>query len=166
MIPLKIILLLAVAASSHTGFAHPRSLDLGSLPDLMNFEDRYKALEESHVESDERNPIETPYRLPENVIPFHYWVQLESSIHAGDRAFKGKVDLYFNVSSPTRRVYVHNRGLELEKAELYIYGAGAEPEKILLDWPRYEFDYRREFIIFSSRINLIPGVSYILCLEF
>ncbi|EDS41192.1 aminopeptidase N [Culex quinquefasciatus] len=157
---------IVVAASSHTGLAHPRNLDLGSLPDLMNFEDRYKALEEAHVESDERNPIETPYRLPGNVIPFHYWVQLESSIHAGDRAFKGKVDLYFNVSSPTRRVYVHNRGLDLEKAELYIYGAGAEPEKILLDWPRYEFDYRREFIIFSSRINLIPGVSYILCLEF
>ncbi|XP_058467158.1 aminopeptidase N-like [Malaya genurostris] len=166
MMLLKFLYLISCFAVGLTRFTHPRTRGDYSLPDLISVDEEFSRLElQKKHNITERNPWEEPYRLSRNVIPFHYWVQIRTDVHEGSRPFSGKVDLYFTVTEPTSSIYIHSRGLNLTKSELYAQ-PGNGSDEVLLEQLEHTTDDWREFILYDTQEELKVDQVYILCIEY
>ncbi|XP_055585299.1 aminopeptidase N-like [Uranotaenia lowii] len=163
---LKFLLLLGCVSVVFARRNHPIRRNEYSLPDRLTFDDR-EDVEEFKEDLVQRNPLEAPYRLPEDVVPYHYWVSIQTRVHQrGNRQFSGKVDLYFNVLNETNTVIVHNRGLTLYKVELYEIPIDGTKDDATITYPEYYLDRDKEFVVVSSNDTLTLDHYYILCIEY
>ncbi|XP_053698817.1 aminopeptidase N-like [Sabethes cyaneus] len=134
------------------------------LPDLISVEEEWNQYKIGS-RSIERNPLEERYRLPRYIVPYHYWIQIKTDVHNGNRTFSGKVDIHFTVDQPSSLLYVHNRELGVTKAELYSIPINGT-DRVFIEHLQYSFDLEREFLAFYVQNATVPEVSYILCIEF
>uniref|UniRef100_A0A182JBC8 Aminopeptidase n=1 Tax=Anopheles atroparvus TaxID=41427 RepID=A0A182JBC8_ANOAO len=120
------------------------------------------------VQADDARPrdeqIDQSYRLPTDTVPSHYTIRLHTDLHTGSRAFKGIVDIQFDVIVPTATITVHNRGLSVSSASLY---SKQEEDGLLVEFgfPQYELDARTEQLTFRSE-QVLPIGSYVLTVEY
>ncbi|XP_058812563.1 aminopeptidase N-like [Topomyia yanbarensis] len=167
---LKLLILISCVSVGLARIGHPRTRGDYSLPDLISADDEFDQLKQQHSSKEgvnERNPLEEEFRLPRNVIPFHYALQITTDVHQGNRAFSGKVELHFKVTNVSETVYVHSRGLNLTKSELYSFaGNGSEIDRVFVESLNYTSDQEKEFIIFTAEERMVPTQSYILSIEY
>uniref|UniRef100_A0A182QV74 Aminopeptidase n=1 Tax=Anopheles farauti TaxID=69004 RepID=A0A182QV74_9DIPT len=148
-------LLLLVAASSTLSVfgqrpAHPEWSDREFAPVLDAFGPRDDLIDQS-------------YRLPTDTIPTHYTIQLHTDLHTGNRAFRGLVDVHFDVVVPTDAITLHNRGLIIVSAALFT----KEDDGLLVEagFPHHELDARTEQLTFHPG-RVLPIGSYLLTIEY
>lgn len=94
-----------------------------------------KVIEELNVRS---------FRLPNNTIPIHYAVHLDTGIHTGDVSFQGTIRISIRVLEETNTVTLHKRSMIIRSATgFHIDGSPLEANL------RFVFDSELEFMVIS-----------------
>lgn len=113
----------------------------------------------SQMDSDTRE-VDQSYFLPRDTIPFHYFIQLTTNIHANVRTFRATTEIYFNVVNPTSKITMHLQELDIQLTELYrIPDNFGDPVKI--GSPRVEIDTKIEHVVFKTESELPIGRYYL-----
>ncbi|XP_001849884.2 aminopeptidase N [Culex quinquefasciatus] len=113
----------------------------------------------SQIDSDTRE-VDQSYFLPRDTIPFHYFIQLTTNIHANVRTFRATTEIYFNVVNPTSKITMHLQELDIQLTELYrIPDNFGDPVKI--GSPRVEIDTKIEHVVFKTESELPIGRYYL-----
>ncbi|KAK2183343.1 hypothetical protein NP493_315g04044 [Ridgeia piscesae] len=116
-----------------------------------------------------RKPVPKDVRLPLNVHPQHYDVQLRPDIYGDDPGqfnFSGSVDIHVNCTRQTDTITLHTKQLDILRASIEIQmGSGVSEEQSpkCVSWKE---DKLREFLILSFDKALKPNFLYKLTIDF
>lgn len=117
-------------------------------------------LEEAAVIDSDSRAVDQSYFLPRDTIPFHYFIQLTTHIHANVRTFRATTEIYFTVVQPTSKITMHLQELEIQLTELYrIPDNFGDPVKI--GSPRVAIDTKIEHVTFTTESVLPIGRYYL-----
>jgi hypothetical protein len=63
------------------------------------------------------------YRLPNNSLPLHYFLRIETDIHEGAEKFKGLARIRIKITDPTDVITMHGRNetISIKSIDLYDY---------------------------------------------
>lgn len=91
----------------------------------------------SFIERDETvKAIEDIVRLPTDTKPTHYDISLTTNIHEGNFDFSGNVMITLDVVTPTNKIVLHYRQLEINIPSVILMHPIAGPANIILVDPK------------------------------
>lgn len=105
-----------------------------------------------------------PSRLPTNVIPVHYDLNLRAmtgSKFSGERAYTGSVKIHIRIVSNTNSITLHNRGLTITNIILTGVGGGTPITTTYSIVTNYDF-----LVIDTSSTILSQGQEFTLQIDF
>ncbi|XP_065095603.1 aminopeptidase N-like [Ochlerotatus camptorhynchus] len=99
-------------------------------------------------------------RLPTNVIPKHYSIELSLDVHTGNESYRGNVDIVIDVLKPISEIVLHGSELTIASASLVDLDKSALQQSLSVNT-----DTENKLLIMTSHWQLQTG-SYLLMIEF
>jgi aminopeptidase N len=124
----------------------------------------HKSFDSDNVELDDIKPFSDDGRLPKDVVPVHYDLQLTTNVHNnGNRAITGFVKILVKILTETNRIVLHNRGLNINYVNLLTEN-GANSIQV-----NYTTDSSRDFLIIvpvNAQVVLPAGNEFYIEIKF
>ena len=111
-------------------------------------------------------PIPIDYRLPTNLVPRYYDIELSIPFGPFEEPnnFQGKVEIRFDCTTPTNKLTIHLKDLKLENNYIRVKGlTDSSFDEITTSW---SYDDVREFFIATLSKNFQAGHSYSAIIEY
>ncbi|XP_049529896.1 aminopeptidase N-like [Anopheles darlingi] len=100
--------------------------------------------------------IDQSYFLPNNSIPTHYSISLETDIHQNVRTFRATTWVYLTILEPSDRITMHLQELTIMEARLYRV-ASSGGQAIEIDQPARIVNIALEHVTFRTAATLPTG---------
>lgn len=106
------------------------------------------------------------YRLPNDTIPDHYRLHINTFLSLDDLdpkmyEFDGFVEIYLTATQTTSQIVLHMRDLNIDSVSLTeIDGNG------YAKWTKGKIDHLQQMLVIKSSMELVAGKNYTLTLEF
>ncbi|GAU94501.1 hypothetical protein RvY_06267 [Ramazzottius varieornatus] len=101
-------------------------------------------------------------RLPVDVFPVHYRLELRPVLNP-DFRFYGEVDVVFMCKTPVRSLTLHMKDLAVNESMIGFTADENNDAPKMLNWKE---DRVRQFLTFTFKADLLPGVKYNVSLKF
>lgn len=100
------------------------------------------------------------YRLPQNVAPETYKIELSTSVDKEDFAFTGKVQIKIHAVENTTNITLHARQLTITKIGL------TNIDLVDVAIKNYTYDVVREFVVIPTVKTLVKDQAYFLTINY
>nr|AVD96938.1 putative APN-2 [Nilaparvata lugens] len=110
------------------------------------------------------------YRLPDNVVPEHYIVDIITNLEEGDYTFQGKVWIRVKANKATDSIILHSRNLTIPESEVSVKwlpkNGGGESANNAVPIANTKFVTDNEFYIIKLQRQLTAGEKYMINIPF
>ncbi|XP_058836987.1 uncharacterized protein LOC131693292 [Topomyia yanbarensis] len=100
------------------------------------------------------------FRLPNNTIPTHYNLFIDTNIHEGILEYNGTVEIHIKVLENTKQIVLHSSRSTLVDISL------KNSEHVSIKIVNFEFEKEREFLILNTASMLTEGSTLWLKIDF
>jgi hypothetical protein len=98
------------------------------------------------------------YRLPDNLKPSLYQLEIQPFILDKPFTFKGKCNITFNCVQPTNEIIFHSHQLYIDENKLEI--SSLNDSSIRLNIHTIVYDVKRNFVIIKTNQNCLKNIDY------
>lgn len=99
------------------------------------------------------------FRLPNDTIPIHYDIHLNTSIHTGQQSYDGQVNITIKCLEPTRHIVLHSKDLDILSVALTLDSSS-------VNVTGFESIERTEFLNITLESALVVGEEYHLFIKY
>lgn len=100
------------------------------------------------------------YRLPNQTVPTHYDLYLDTNLHLADLDYSGNVKIRIQVLESTSQIVLHSKRSEIVRLEL------RNSNQLAISLKSFEMDADKDFLIVNTKETLPAGSTYVLDIDF
>lgn len=118
----------------------------------------------SKITTTNKPPDTINFRLPDNLKPYLYELEIQPFLDPNNFRFNGKMKMFINCLSSTNRIVFHQQGLKINESNAKLIDLSTNNE-MQMNLP-FDYDSETEFVIVSLKNNLVNGKNYSLELPY
>lgn len=112
------------------------------------------------VEGSRRRQAAQGYRLPDNVLPQKYNLEILTNLEENNFSFEGKVWIKIQCLRPTNKIILHAKDLEIMEKEVTLKQITTPNDTVVIPVNSHNYAKENDFYIVMLGQRLVPGNTY------